>query len=169
MATPEGAVSAEQLREQIQTAGEVLGKQMDAAIPLRPSRLATVFRCIQFSKRILIPKEDEEGVFIRAWLERKAAMTAGNSPIKLLTDIVDVDPSRKDQSNQFAKDPLIAAVYDLHTGLELRQNLGTPQEDVLARVSELGSFVTAIAQAELYGELKRAVAIHDIKVQGINA
>ncbi len=169
MATPESTVSAEQLKEQIQTTGETLGKQMDAAIPLRPSRLATVVRAVQFSERILAPVEGEESVFTRAWLERKAAMNAGKSPIELQTDTVDVDTSRKDQSHQFAKNPVVAAVYDPRTGLEVREDLGTPQEETLARIGELGSYVTAIAEAELHKELKRAVPVHGLKVQGINA
>lgn len=163
------AASAEQLKADIQTAGETLGKQMEAAIPLRPNRLATIVRAVQFSERILVPVEGEEGVFTRAWLERKAAMTTAKSPIELLTDTVDVDPTRKDQANQFAKDPVVAAVYDPSNGLEVREDLGTPQEETLARIGELGSYVTAIAEAELHRELKKAVPIHHLKVQGINA
>lgn len=161
--------SVGQLKIEIKEAGEALGKQMDTTIPLRPSRLAAIVRASQFSERILVPNQGQEGVFTRAWLERKAAVSVTKSPIELLIDTVSVDPSRKNQANQFAKDPVIAAVYDPSTGLELREELGTPQLETLARIGELGSYVTAIAEAEIHRELKRAVPVHGLKVQGINA
>lgn len=172
MSGPKTGASPAELQKEIREAADSLGVQMDTALPFKPSRIAwllQVFRPVQFTEKVIVPQENQEDVFVRAWLERKSTRSAEQSPVELLTDIVDVDSSRPDQTCQFGRDPEIAAVYDLQMGLELKQELGAPQEDTLARIQELGSYVSAITETELHGQLRGAVPVHNRLPQAAGA
>lgn len=160
MSTSELEASPEILGLRIRKASEELGSKMDTAIPLRPSRLGKIISLVQFSERILVPDEDEKGVYTRAWLERKATRKRSRSPIELLTDTVEVDDARENQFLQVPQDPLVAAVYDFNTGLDIVGALETSQEETLERIIELGTYVADITEAKVHKELLRVVPVH---------
>jgi hypothetical protein len=149
-----------QLQTAIQQRGQEVGEHMESILPFKRSNwLVRLMQGRQFTEPIIV-EGDEEDTFTRAWLERRAAKTAADSPLELLVDTVTVDATRTSQANQFGKDPQIAAVYDAEDGFSIREVLGMPQSETMARVRELGSYVFTIGRAELDRELKQAVPIH---------
>lgn len=141
----------------------ILGIKMSEALPFSRSLLARMLGARKHSARAVILQNDEGPyVFKRAWLDRPCTRTESESPIRLLTDTVEVDPYLENQKDQFADNPRVAAVYDPDKGVDIKVDVGTTLEEQIALVKELGDLVVAIALTKLEAEVRDAVPVHDL-------
>jgi len=156
MASPEELAE----HERIVSEAKEVGQRMDATLPFKKGGWLMRFLGAYQSTAPAIVESETPGIFTRRWLQRQSTKTPDESPVRMIEDRVNVNPARKSQADQMGIETRVVAIYDpVDESLQIPEPLGLPQSEAAKRVAEIGTFVTAIGEAQLRVELKQAPTI----------